>query len=133
MMEELNELKGIEYDAYFIHIGEGDQFTSGLVGVNPNSKIPAMYDKSTGARAFESGAILFYLAKKYDAFLPKDPVKRAECMSWVFFQVGSGPYYGGGGLSLAFKTSSRSSGCSLARALPAAPCTTECTLTHRHC
>lgn len=99
MMEELNELKGIEYDAYFIHIGEGDQFTSGFVGVNPNSKIPAMYDKSTGARVFESGAILFYLAEKYDAFLPKDPVKRAECMSWVFFQVGSGPYYGGGGLS----------------------------------
>lgn len=99
MCEELNELKGIEYDAWFIHIGEGDQFTSGFVGVNPNSKIPAMFDKSTGARVFESGAILMYLAEKYDAFLPKDPIKRAECMSWTFFQAGAGPYYGGGGLA----------------------------------
>lgn len=99
MLEEINELKGIEYDAYFINIMDGDQFTSGFVAVNPNSKIPAIYDTSNGARVFESGAILIYLAEKYDAFLPKDPVAKAECISWVFFQVGAGPYYGGGGLS----------------------------------
>jgi GSH-dependent disulfide-bond oxidoreductase len=99
MLEELNELKGIEYDAFLINIGQGDQFTSGFVDVNPNSKIPAIYDQSNGARVFESGAILVYLAEKYDAFLPKDPAKKAECLSWVFFQVGAGPFYGGGGLS----------------------------------
>jgi GSH-dependent disulfide-bond oxidoreductase len=99
MLEELNDLKDIEYDAWFINIGSGDQFTSGFVGVNPNSKIPAIVDQSNGARVFESGAILLYLAEKYDAFLPKDPVQKAECMSWVMYQVGAGPYYGGGGLS----------------------------------
>lgn len=100
LLEELVELKDtFEYDAYTINIMQGDQFTSGFVGVNPNSKIPAIYDQSNGARVFESGAILLYLAEKYDsAFLPTDPVAKAECMSWVFFQVGAGPYYGGGGM-----------------------------------
>lgn len=99
MLEELNLAKGIEYDAYLINIGEGDQFTSGFVEVNPNSKIPALFDQSNQARVFESGAILQYLAEKYDFLLPKDPAKKAECMSWVFYQVGAGPYYGGGGMS----------------------------------
>jgi GST-like protein len=99
MLEELNDLKNVEYDAWKINIGNGDQFTSGFVQVNPNSKIPAIYDQSNGARVFESGAILIYLAEKYGAFLPSDPVERAECLSWVFFQVGAGPYYGGGGLA----------------------------------
>ena len=101
MLEELVELyPDFEYDAYLINIMQGDQFTSGFVAVNPNSKIPAIYDQSNGARIFESGAILWYLAEKYQAFLPSnDPVHKAECMSWVFFQVGAAPYYGGGGLS----------------------------------
>jgi GSH-dependent disulfide-bond oxidoreductase len=100
MLEELVERDAnFDYDAYFIHIGKGDQFTSGFVQVNPNSKIPALYDQSNQARVFESGAILLYLAEKYGALLPTDPVKRAECMSWVFFQVGAGPFYGGGGLT----------------------------------
>jgi len=100
MLEELNELTGMEYDAWSIRIDKGDQFKSGFVNFNPNSKIPAIYDQSNQARVFESGAILLYLAEKYDnAFLPTDPVGKAECMSWVFFQVGAGPYYGGGGLS----------------------------------
>jgi len=99
LLEELNELKEIEYDAWLINIGSGDQFTSGFVAINPNSKIPAILDQSNGARVFESGAILLYLAEKYDAFLPKDPVQKAECISWVFYQTGAGPYYGGGGLS----------------------------------
>lgn len=100
MLEELVERDpNFDYDAYFIHIGKGDQFTSGFVEVNPNSKIPALYDQSNKARVFESGAILMYLAEKYGAFLPTDPAKKAECLSWVFFQVGAGPYYGGGGLS----------------------------------
>ena len=99
-LEELVERDAdFEYDAYLINIGDGDQFTSGFVSVNPNSKIPALYDRSNGARVFESGAILLYLAEKYGAFLPRDPVRKAECLSWVFFQVGAGPYYGGGGLS----------------------------------
>ena len=98
-LEELSDLKGVDYDAWFINIGQGDQFTSGFVDVNPNSKIPAIFDQSNGARVFESGAILLYLAEKYDEFLPKDPALKAECMSWVFFQVGAGPHYGGGGLS----------------------------------
>ena len=99
MLEELVELNpDFEYDAFTINIMEGDQFTSGFVAVNPNSKIPAIYDKSNGARVFESGAVLWYLAEKYGTLLPTDPVTKAECMSWVFFQVGSGPYYGGGGL-----------------------------------
>ena len=100
MLEELVELdESFEYDAFLVNIMEGDQFTPGFADVNPNSKIPAIYDKSNGARVFESGAVLFYLAEKYGAFLPKDPVARAECMSWVFYQVGVGPYYGGGGLN----------------------------------
>ena len=100
MLEELVELKpDFDYDAYTINIMEGDQFTSGFVDINPNSKIPAVLDQSNGAKLFESGAILWYLAEKYQAFLPTDPVARATCMSWVFFQVGAGPYYGGGGLS----------------------------------
>jgi len=87
-----------EYDAWLINIGEGDQFGSGFVEVNPNSKIPALLDVSTDphTRVFESGAILFYLAEKFDAFLPTDPAHRAECMSWLFWQMGSVPYLGGG-------------------------------------
>lgn len=100
MLEELLALghRGAEYDAYLININEGDQFGSGFVAVNPNSKIPALLDRGTSppTRVFESGAILVYLAEKFDAFLPKDPSARAECMSWLFWQVGSAPYLGGG-------------------------------------
>jgi GST-like protein len=100
LLEELLALgkKGAEYDAYLINIGEGDQFGSGFVAVNPNSKIPALLDQSTSppTRVFESGAILVYLAEKFDAFLPKEPSARAECMSWLFWQMGSAPYLGGG-------------------------------------
>lgn len=99
MLEELNDLKGIEYDAWFIKIGVGDQFTRGFVGVNQNSKIPAILDQSNNTWVFESGTILAYLAEKYDAFLPQDPVQKAECLSWVFFQGNAGPYNGGEGLS----------------------------------
>ncbi len=90
--------QGAEYDAYLINIGEGDQFGSGFVGVNPNSKIPALLDLSTSppTRVFESGAILVYLAEKFGAFLPSEPSERAECMSWLFWQMGSAPYLGGG-------------------------------------
>lgn len=100
MLEELLA-KGIieaEYDAYLIDISEGDQFSSGFVQVNPNSKIPAMVDHSTNppTRLFESGAILLYLAEKFDAFLPSKPEQRAELLSWLFWQVGSAPYLGGG-------------------------------------
>ena len=100
MLEELLEL-GIseaEYDAYTINIMEGDQFTSGFVDINPNSKIPALIDQSTDTpiRLFESGSILFYLAEKFDAFLPKDLEKRAQTMNWLFWQMGSAPYLGGG-------------------------------------
>lgn len=100
MLEELLA-KGIteaEYDAYLIDISEGDQFSSGFVQVNPNSKIPAMVDHSTNppTRIFESGAILLYLAEKFDAFLPSKPEQRAELLSWLFWQVGSAPYLGGG-------------------------------------
>ncbi|KAI2497204.1 Glutathione S-transferase [Fragilaria crotonensis] len=98
LLEEISDLKGIEYDAWLIHIGKGDQFTSGFVDVNPNSKIPAIYDQSNGARVFESGAILVYLAEKYDTFLPKDPAGKAECLSWTFYQTGASGSYGGGGL-----------------------------------
>ena len=89
---------GAEYDAWLIRIGEGDQFGSGFVGVNPNSKIPALMDRSgtTPIRIFESGAILTYLAEKFGAFLPTEPAARAECLSWLFWQVGSAPYLGGG-------------------------------------
>jgi GSH-dependent disulfide-bond oxidoreductase len=100
MLEELLALghSGAEYDAYLININEGDQFGSGFVDINPNSKIPALMDHSTPTptRVFESGAILLYLAEKFDAFLPKDPLARAECLSWLFWQMGSAPYLGGG-------------------------------------
>ncbi len=100
MLEELVAL-GIaeaEYDAYPIKINEGDQFGSGFVAVNPNSKIPALVDRSTNppTRIFESGSILLYLAEKFGGFLPKEPVQRTECLSWLFWQVGSAPYLGGG-------------------------------------
>jgi GST-like protein len=100
LLEELLELghTGAEYDAYLINIGEGNQFGSGFVAINPNSKIPALLDRSTPTptRVFESGAILVYLAEKFDAFLPTEPSERAECMSWLFWQMGSAPYLGGG-------------------------------------
>ena len=100
MLEELLALgkREAEYDAYLINIGDGDQFGSGFVELNPNSKIPVLLDRSTSppTRIFESGAILVYLAEKFDAFLPKDPAARAECMSWLFWQMGSAPYLGGG-------------------------------------
>jgi len=100
MLEELLALgkKEAEYDAWLINISEGDQFSSGFVAVNPNSKIPALLDCSTTppTRVFESGSILVYLAEKFDAFLPKEPAARAECLSWLFWQMGSTPYLGGG-------------------------------------
>ena len=100
MLEELLALgkQDAEYDAYLINIGEGDQFGSGFVAANPNSKIPALVDHSTSppTRVFESGAILVYLAEKFGAFLPTEPSARAECMSWLFWQMGSAPYLGGG-------------------------------------
>lgn len=100
MLEELLEMgfAGAEYDAYLVRITEGDQFGSGFVGVNPNSKIPAMMDYSTNPpiRLFESGSILLYLAEKFGAFLPKDPAGRAECLNWLFWQMGSAPMLGGG-------------------------------------
>ena len=87
-----------EYDAWLIDINEGDQFSSGFVAVNPNSKIPALLDRSATppVRVFESGAILVYLAEKFDSFLPAERALRAECLSWLFWQVGSTPYVGGG-------------------------------------
>ena len=89
---------GAEYDAWFINIGTGDQFGSGFVAVNPNSKIPALMDHSTDPplRVFESGAILLYLAEKFGAFLPAGHRARTECLNWLFWQVGSAPYVGGG-------------------------------------
>jgi len=100
MFEELLALghQDAEYDAWLIQIMDGDQFSSGFVAVNPNSKIPALLDVSTSppTRVFESGAILFYLAEKFGEFLPTDPSARAECMSWLFWQMGSAPYLGGG-------------------------------------
>ena len=99
MLEELLELgRPADYDAYLINIGEGQQFGGGFVDINPNSKIPALLDRSTtpGTRVFESGAILLYLAEKFDAFVPKDPSVRAECYSWLMWQMGSAPYLGGG-------------------------------------
>ncbi len=100
MLEELLALghKGAEYNAWLINIGEGDQFGSGFVEINPNSKIPALKDTSTSppTRVFESGAILLYLAEKFNAFLPKDPAMRPEMLSWLFWQMGSAPYLGGG-------------------------------------
>ncbi|AZF15801.1 MULTISPECIES: glutathione-dependent disulfide-bond oxidoreductase [unclassified Pseudomonas] len=100
LLEELLALghTGAEYDAWLIKIGDGDQFGSGFVAVNPNSKIPALMDHSGAApiRVFESGAILQYLAEKFGAFLPTEPAARAECLSWLFWQMGSAPYLGGG-------------------------------------
>lgn len=100
MLEELLALghKGAEYDAWLINIQEGDQFGSGFVGVNPNSKIPALMDHSTDTptRVFESGHILLYLAEKFDAFLPTDPAARTETLNWLFWLQGSAPYLGGG-------------------------------------
>ncbi|MGJ8618004.1 MAG: glutathione-dependent disulfide-bond oxidoreductase [Sulfitobacter sp.] len=100
LLEELLALghTGAEYDAWLINIGDGDQFGSGFVEVNPNSKIPALMDHSgdTPQRVFESGAILLYLAEKFGAFLPTDPAQRTEALSWLFWQMGSAPYLGGG-------------------------------------
>ena len=100
MFEELLAMghKGAEYDAYLINIGSGDQFGSGFVDINPNSKIPALLDRSgdTPVRVFESGSILLHLAEKFDALIPKDPAKRTECLNWLFWQMGSAPYLGGG-------------------------------------
>ena len=100
LLEELLALghEGAEYDAFLINIGDGDQFSSGFVEVNPNSKIPALLDVSTDphTRVFESGAIMVYLAEKFGELLPEEPSARAECMSWLFWQMGSAPYLGGG-------------------------------------
>lgn len=100
MLEELlaRGHSGAQYDAWLIRINEGDQFGSGFVAVNPNSKIPALLDCSGAEpiRVFESGAILLYLAEKFGAFLPTEPAQRAECLSWLFWQMGSAPYLGGG-------------------------------------
>ncbi|MCG2577237.1 glutathione-dependent disulfide-bond oxidoreductase [Dechloromonas sp. XY25] len=100
MLEELLALghSGAEYDAWLIRINEGDQFGSGFIEVNPNSKIPALLDCSgpQPVRVFESGSILLYLAEKFGALLPTDPVRRAECLSWLFWQMGSTPFLGGG-------------------------------------
>ena len=100
MLEELlaQGHRGAEYDAWLIRIGEGDQFGSGFVAANPNSKIPALVDRGgpTPIRVFESGSILVYLAEKFGAFLPTERAARAECLSWLFWQMGSAPYLGGG-------------------------------------
>ena len=100
MLEELLAAghAGAEYDAWLIDIGEGDQFSSGFVAANPNSKIPALVDRSgpTPIRVFESGAILIHLAEKFGAFLPTDPARRAETLSWLMWQMGSAPFLGGG-------------------------------------
>ena len=100
MLEELLAagIKEAEYDAWLINIGEGDQFGSGFVDINPNSKIPALMDRSGAepVRVFESGAILLYLAEKFGAFLPTDHAARTECLNWLFWQMGSAPYLGGG-------------------------------------
>lgn len=100
MLEELLAMgfEGAEYDAYLVNIGEGDQFTSGFVDINPNSKIPAMTDRSGDepVRLFESASIMLHLADKFGALLPTDPAARAETMNWLFWQMGSAPYLGGG-------------------------------------
>jgi GSH-dependent disulfide-bond oxidoreductase len=100
LLEELLALgkTEAEYDAWLINIGQGDQFSSGFVAANPNSKIPALVDHSANPpiRVFESGAILFYLAEKFGAFLPTEPAQRAECLSWLFWNMGSAPFLGGG-------------------------------------
>ncbi|MEZ5658606.1 MAG: glutathione-dependent disulfide-bond oxidoreductase [Burkholderiaceae bacterium] len=100
MLEELLESghTGAEYDAWLIRIHQGEQFGSGFVAANPNSKIPAMVDHSVSPpqRVFESGSILLYLAEKFGAFIPQTPAERTECLSWLFWQMGSAPYLGGG-------------------------------------
>lgn len=100
LLEELLALGNAdaEYDAWLVDIFEGDQFGSGFTQLNPNSKIPALLDNSTSQpiRVFESAAILVYLAEKFNAFLPTEPAARAECMSWLFWQIGSAPFLGGG-------------------------------------
>ncbi|MBS2017409.1 MAG: glutathione-dependent disulfide-bond oxidoreductase [Deltaproteobacteria bacterium] len=100
MLEELLALghRGAEYDAWLVKINEGEQFGSGFVKVNPNSKIPALLDRGgpEPVRVFESGAILLYLAEKFGELVPKDPAARAECLSWLFWQMGAGPLLGGG-------------------------------------
>lgn len=98
LLEELLALgvTGAEYDAHLIRIGEGQQFSSGFVAINPNSKIPALLDTETGSRVFESGAILLYLAEKFGHFLPKDAAQRTEVMNWLFWLQGAAPYLGGG-------------------------------------
>jgi GST-like protein len=97
LLEELIEAgHAADYDAWLIDIGKGDQFGSGFVAVNPNSKIPAMVDRATGIRLFESGSMLVYLAEKFGAFLPADPAGRAETLNWLFWQMGSAPFLGGG-------------------------------------
>ncbi|MGB7180511.1 MAG: glutathione-dependent disulfide-bond oxidoreductase [Burkholderiaceae bacterium] len=100
MLEELLALgvAGAEYDAHLVKIGDGDQFGSGFVAINPNSKIPAMMDHSVNPpqRLFESGAMLLYLADKFGHLIPQDPAQRTECLSWLFWQMGSAPYLGGG-------------------------------------
>jgi len=100
LLEELLALghEGAEYDAFLINISDGTQFSSGFVEVNPNSKIPALLDRSTkpSTRVFESGAIMLYLAEKFGELLPEDPSEKAECMSWLFWQMGSAPFLGGG-------------------------------------
>ena len=100
LLEELIELgeEGAEYDAHLIRISEGDQFGSGFVDINPNSKIPALVDRSGDVplRVFESGAIILYLAEKFNLFIPNNHSSRTECLSWLFWQMGSAPYLGGG-------------------------------------
>jgi len=100
MLEELLALghSGAEYDAWLIRIGDGDQFGSGFAAINPNSKIPALVDRSgpKPIRVFETGAMLMYLAEKFGEFLPTEAGARAECLSWLFWQMGSAPYLGGG-------------------------------------
>jgi GSH-dependent disulfide-bond oxidoreductase len=97
LLEELLEAgHDAEYDAWLVDIGKGDQFGSGFVAVNPNSKIPALMDHGTGQRVFESASIMLYLAEKFGAFIPKDPSARTEMFSWLFWQMGSAPFVGGG-------------------------------------
>ena len=98
MLEELLAAgkSDAEYDAHLIEIGDGDQFGSGFVAINPNSKIPALFDRTNSTRVFESGSILMYLAEKFELFLPADGPERAETLSWLFWQMGSAPFLGGG-------------------------------------
>lgn len=100
LLEELLELgiKDAEYDAWLVNIQDGEQFSSGFVEVNPNSKIPALMDHSTEepTRVFESGAIMLYLAERFDAFIPKTPAQRTQCLNWLFWNIGSVPFLGGG-------------------------------------